>query len=244
MYKLDSSKLKVIALMSMVMDHVAKGLLIPMGSTNTILQGMTSVFLHLGRISFPIYLFLVMESFFKTKNTGRFIVRLLLGALIAEVPFDLVFYGSWWYPAHQNVMFTFLYLVVMYTLIDLVSIYFIVHLGGTPLLRYLVFFPIIVGISIPFISYLGVDYTVDALALSLIYYIGYHCRVYSKLVKFIEQALGYMIFMVNPSSIYGFLLLLMYNGERGKQSKVFNYLAYPGHLIVIYVLRLLIVGGR
>lgn len=234
MRRLDGGKLKVIALISMVMDHVAKGLLIPMGSTHTLIQGMMSLFLHLGRLAFPIYLYLVMDSYFKTKNKEKFIGWLLLGALISEVPFDLVFYDSWWYPYHQNVMFTFLYLVVIYSIIDLV---------GNKWLRYLVVLPIIVGISIPIISYLRVDYTIDALALSLIYYIGREFMVGNKMVQFMEQVSGYMIFMINPSSIYGFLLLLLYNGSRGKQSKLFNYLVYPGHLIAIYVLRLLLIGG-
>ena len=41
-----------------------------------------------------------------------------------------------------------------------------------------------------------------------------------------------------PWALLGFGLTLTYNGERGKQYKMLNYLFYPAHLLILGILRL------
>ena len=40
------------------------------------------------------------------------------------------------------------------------------------------------------------------------------------------------------TAIFGFVLLLCYNGTRGKQNKYFFYLFYPMHLLFLVLLRM------
>lgn len=61
-----------------------------------------------GRLAFPIFAFLVAEGFARTCSRARYARRLLLFALLSEVPFDLLAAGSPVYPFHQNVLWTFL----------------------------------------------------------------------------------------------------------------------------------------
>lgn len=61
-----------------------------------------------GRLAFPIFAFLVAEGFVRTRSRARYARRLLIFALISEVPFDLLAAGRLVYPLRQNVLWTFL----------------------------------------------------------------------------------------------------------------------------------------
>ena len=62
----------------------------------------------LGRLAFPIFAFMTVEGFFHTKNIKRYAGRLLLFALISEIPFNLMMCGRAFFPLHQNVLWSFL----------------------------------------------------------------------------------------------------------------------------------------
>ncbi len=96
MKKLVSQEgLKVLACVTMFLDHLGAAL-IPGAGLRII-----------GRLSFPIYCFLVSEGIAHTHDAHRYCFRMFLGAILAELPFDLLFYGgvTW---RHQNVMITLL----------------------------------------------------------------------------------------------------------------------------------------
>jgi len=59
----------------------------------------------IGRIAFPIYCFLLAEGMQKTRNPYKYILRLGIGILLAELPFDILFEGGISWEA-QSVMVT------------------------------------------------------------------------------------------------------------------------------------------
>ncbi|MEG0613883.1 MAG: TraX family protein [Clostridium sp.] len=77
---MDGFSLKVLACILMLIDHIGavffpKVLLIRV----------------IGRLSFPIFAFLIAEGYFRTKNLKRYIFRLIILAIISQIPFMLAF---------------------------------------------------------------------------------------------------------------------------------------------------------
>jgi len=61
-----------------------------------------------GRLAFPIFAFLLAEGFCRTKDLKKYMRRMLLVALLSEIPFNLMVSRSIIQPFHQNVLWTFL----------------------------------------------------------------------------------------------------------------------------------------
>ncbi len=66
-----------------------------------------------GRISFPIFAFMIVEGYFHTKNLKKYVSRLLLFAVISEIPFNIAMGSRIFYPIHQNVLWTFLISILL-----------------------------------------------------------------------------------------------------------------------------------
>ncbi len=93
---LDGTMLKLIAMVSMVFDHVGDALF-PEAAWMRIV----------GRIAMPIFAFCVAEGLSHTSDKYRYLARLGIFALVSEVPFDLFASGKVLEFSHQNIMFTF-----------------------------------------------------------------------------------------------------------------------------------------
>ncbi len=101
---ISQEMLKIIACITMLLDHV--------GATLWPALELRII----GRLAFPIYCFLLAEGLHFTKDPKRYGLRLLMGALLSEIPFDLLFYGRVM-PYYHSVMVTlllgFLYAMVI-----------------------------------------------------------------------------------------------------------------------------------
>lgn len=101
---LSQETLKIIACVTMLLDHIG-AVVVPSLGLRVI-----------GRMAFPIYCFLLAEGACYTRSRKKYGLRLLIGLLLSEIPFDFLFFGEWTF-AHQSVMVTlllgFLYAVSM-----------------------------------------------------------------------------------------------------------------------------------
>lgn len=121
---LSQEGLKLIACVTMLMDHIGATLMYSayldacmvngvdmlgaaMSREAEILYGIYQMLRVIGRIAFPIYCFLLAEGVHYTRNPKKYALRLGIGALLSEIPFDLLFFGgiTW---AHSSVMVTLL----------------------------------------------------------------------------------------------------------------------------------------
>lgn len=88
--------LKLIALVTMIIDHVG-----------AIFFPQFIWLRYIGRLSMPIYAFLLVQGYMHTRNFNRYALRMGIFALLSEVPYDLLFQGTWLEFQRQNILFTF-----------------------------------------------------------------------------------------------------------------------------------------
>lgn len=104
---LPQEGLKLIACVSMLIDHFAAVLLFALFPVSNFLFDLYGILRIVGRFAFPIYCFLLVEGAAHTRNPKRYALRLLIGAALAEIPFDLAIFGGFTWQ-HQSVMVTLL----------------------------------------------------------------------------------------------------------------------------------------
>ncbi len=136
---LSGNVLKWISMLVMVIDHIGAALLERMlsyslegGNLQALmmekapalyfswmgnwesLYAVDLVLRKIGRLSFPVFCFLLVEGFVHTRNPVKYGIRLFLFGILSEIPFDMAFFGNvaicggLVYPKYQNVMFTLL----------------------------------------------------------------------------------------------------------------------------------------
>lgn len=233
--------LKLIAIVTMFIDHIGavvieNGILRnPNIDLTTTIMGITQVrfwgyidfaLRTVGRLSFPIFCFLLVQGFVHTRNLKHYSMRLLIFALVSEVPFDLALYGEWYHPEYQNVLFTLL--LGLWVLSAYKKAY------GDPLKQALA---IIAGCGAA--VFLRCDYNIIGIALILIFYIYRdNHKIQSLLAGFLAALESAYCLGAGALSLFA---IRNYNGERGKNSlsKLF-YWFYPVHLLLLYILSLLI----
>ena len=204
--------LKCIAMACMLVDH-----------TGAVLFPQYIQLRMIGRLSFPIYCFLLVEGAVHTKNILRYEIRLLAFALLSELPFDLAFYTR---PdfRHQNVFFTlFLGLLVV---------------GQYQKQREKLNSGLTFAVAVACMAaaeLLNTDYGAAGIIFILLFYALYE-RTVLKQAAFVGMNFLLYGFSVQIYAGFAALPMLLYNGKRGPSMKYFFYLFYPLHLLGIYFL--------
>lgn len=219
---LDGTALKLIALVTMVIDHVGD-----------IFFPEQMWMRAIGRLAMPIFCFCVAEAYIHTRDRRAYLERLGLFALISELPFDFAHAGGI-DLAQQNIMLTFALAVMALMAYD----YLYEKQGGG------IRGTVVGGLAVAGIGLLSIalraDYNFSAVGLVFVFY------VLRDRDPFIRNV-GAVAFeaLVRNVGIYrwgvlSFFPLMMYNGKRGRGLKMFFYLFYPGHLLLLGLLRMLL----
>lgn len=89
--RFSAEQLKNIALVSMAIDHAAVGLIEQSELASGAAWSLCGTAMRLvGRVAFPLFAFMIAEGAAHTRDRRRYALRLLLLAVISEIPFDLV----------------------------------------------------------------------------------------------------------------------------------------------------------
>ena len=223
---LDGTALKLIAALSMAIDHIG----------DIFFPGVT-IFRIIGRIAMPVFAFFVAEGYAHTHDKKKYLLRLFIFALISEIPFDLALIGKIGLD-HQNIMFTFALAVLGLMVFDRITKPD-EFTGKTDLSNIFVgvIFIILLGTLALF---LRIDYSFFAVVAVFIFYFLKDRKHWIRVTAgagflTVTRTMGYYIF-----TFLSLIPLLMYNGQRGKGFKWFFYVFYPGHLLILYLIRMIL----
>lgn len=207
-FGLNSFCLKWIAMLTMLVDHVG-AVLFPYQMT----------FRIIGRLAFPIYCFLLVEGAVHTSNWKKYLGRLLIFALISEIPFDLAFRGRIFDWSSQNVFFTLAFGLAAVLILKEWK-YTLVSWAGAVLLAFAA-------------ELLKTDYGGGGVIIILIFYLMRE-HIIAKAVCFgAEILVGYG--GLESYALFSLFPILCYNGKKGPGGlKYLFYIFYPAHLLLLY----------
>ncbi len=223
---MSSFAIKCIACITMLLDHIKY--------SGTIFQNFLTE--YFGRLSFPLFAFLIVEGYCHTRDLKKYYKRLIIFGVISQIPFMLfrTLVGEW---IMLNIMFTLLFGLISITIYDkikskLISIPLVIImiiLGELLRVDYGWF-----GVLTIFIMYL---FRNKKMFLPLVYgiciFIFYYNMVGNYILK--TEVLLTMIFTWLTT-----FLINAYNGEKGKSMKYFFYWFYPVHMLGVYLLHFII----
>ena len=222
---LNGFHLKLIAICTMFIDHMGY----------TLFPGV--LWLRcVGRVAFPIFCFLIAEGCVHTHDRKKYALRLLLFALLSEIPFNLMNSGAVWDRYHQNVLWTLLAGALLCWLMDWAlknrrALAFVL----TVLVMLAAFF---------LLERLNTDYGGWGMLLVVMFY-GVHRAPGGAVSKMIAQTMGLAFFSIAAMggyvsielwSLVSLVPIWLYNGRRGFSPKAVQYgfyAFYPVHILVL-----------
>lgn len=214
----DTFKLKMLAVLSMSIDH-----------TGAVLMPEWIWMRIIGRLAFPIYCFLLVQGFRNTSNVKKYIGRLALFAIISEIPFNLAFYGTLIAEESRNVFFTLLLGVSLLELITLMRIY---CKTVSPVMNGAMEGAAVLAFALA-AEVLRSDYSFYGILMIYCFYLLEHNFFINLLFQALIniRLLGY----IQGFAVAAMLPIYLYNGSMGcKKFKYLFYWYYPVHLSLLW----------
>lgn len=239
------NNLKLIAIIAMLIDHIAHTIVYKLYLEAIVVNGVhmmgdnrpeeaMKIYLiymimrTIGRLTYPIFAFMLVEGFIHTSNLKKYMFRLLIFALISEIPYDLAISGRIIELSSQNIIWALL--------IGLIMLYFIKRAEkyDRKKRKLLVTGFIVLGETITLLI------QANAIGGILLITVLYIFREQPKrlflwgTIALSIMALGFM--WIQLFGLVSFILFRYYNGEVGKGSKYLFYIFYPAHLLILSII--------
>ena len=188
--------------------------------------------MYVGRISFPLFAFMISEGYIHTSNLKKYFKRLVITAIISQIPFMLfrTLVGEW---RMLNVIFTLILGLASITVFDKINKKYI----SLPIC----FLFVLAG------YFLKVDYGWYGVLMVLIFFIGKKSKLILGLL-YLALNLGYFYFLkldVLKNFIYfislciPLIIVFLYKGEKGNGKNKFFYYFYPIHMFALWLISLI-----
>lgn len=225
---MSSFTLRLTALLCMAIDHAGLALFPNIGA-----------FRCIGRLSFPIYCFLLTQGFLHTHDLRAYARRLTLFAILSEIPFDLLIFGRISSGIEQNVLFSLL--------LGLLALYGAHALRRKPM--HITVYAFLLCL-IAMITRVSFGWLAIALCLCFYYFRANKPRmaICAGMILFFYTLSLHLSgvtrswVLVSLCSLFALPVILLYNRKRGPYAPLLSFLfyaAYPLHLIALVIIRAL-----
>ena len=242
-FKIETSSLllHIMAMLFMLCDHLW-GTIVPGNDWLTCI----------GRISFPIFAFMIVEGYFHTKSIKKYACRIFVFAVLSEIPFNLAMGSHVFYSIHQNVLWSFLISLGL------------IHLNEKAKATDKIWIRICTGVGTVLLGYIiGLVTMVDFYHAGILTVLVFYFFRQRKWWSYIGQVL--CLWYINTEMLGGFayeislrgetyffvrqgfamlalIPIWLYRGKQGYHNKTLQYIYYafyPVHLLILGVLKLL-----
>ena len=186
------------------------------------LAGIGSIMQLIGGMAIPVFAFLLVEGFRNTSDYKKYLIRMIITALVSEIPYDLAIRGKVWDFSSQNAMITMCICLIMLKCMELFSDS--TRFAGS-MVRILIMIAAIVWVSI-----LRAEYGLCMVLLVTVFYV-FDTR---NVLKTVLGCIISLMYVTGPIAFYG---IWCYTGERKDRiNKYVYYVFYPVHLLVLGVI--------
>lgn len=229
--------LRLIAIITMLFDH----------TSYLIYNGHLSWMNYIGRIAFPIFAFQISEGYIHTHNLKKYFLRLIVFALISQVPYAL-FHYCFFSNANLNIIFTLILGLLSITIYDMFSNKYTANdKNKSNQFSYrLLGLLIVISISV-FAHIFKFDYKFYGVFIIFLFYLFRSNKLLMNISVTIMTIIYYMPYFMASNFDFRYILLCifsliplifinLYNGEKGKDQKMLFYIFYPLHLLIIYLI--------
>lgn len=237
-FDLSAAALHIIAMTLMLMDHLWATLL-PAQEWLTCL----------GRLAFPIFAFMTVEGYFHTHDFKKYLKRMFVFALLSEIPFDLMYGGTWFYPVHQNVIWTLM--------LGLIGIHLMERTRKSQKIWVSIGVTVLIAVVFTVIATLGMmDYYGPGVLMMFNFYFFRGRRWWQMLGQLIAlywvnvEMLGGLMYPIHlfgmefeicqqGLAVLALIPIWLYRGRQGHHSKPFQYACYafyPVHMLLLVLI--------
>lgn len=239
--------LKIIAYVSMIVDHV--------GYLGGFSEPVTVALRCIGRVSFPLFAFMICEGYRHTRNRGAYFLRILVTGIVSAIPYSLCFYSTPIYLQKFNVMFTLGAGLFCIYITDEVQKRVCCSMRSLYVFASLVVFSASVVIAY-LCAYMNFEYGTWGVLLIYTLYLCRNNRWVQGLITVLFACQGLPGALLSGDAIsrsalimtaasFAAIPILLYNGKRGYRygasaisalAKYSFYAIYPLHLLLLYII--------
>ena len=229
---MSSFLLKIIACFTMLLCHIP--FVYPQYSVPL---------MYIGKISFPLYAFLISEGYVHTRNFSKYLTRLIVFGVISQIPAYLLFVGKSFNGLYFNIFFTLALGLLGIRIYDKIKSKYI----STPLI-------ILLAVIAELLKF---DYGAFGVLMIVCFYVFKRnklnmvlSQMFLMFILYMKKMSYYTFSLFNLQyilfqllfSVISLAIILTYNGKKGKSSgkiKLMFYFFYPVHLIILDLLKFL-----
>lgn len=210
---MDTNFLKIIAIITMVIDHTGYALV----PTSLLMRS-------IGRIAFPLFTYSIMVGYFNTHDLKKYMLRLLVIGLISQ-PIYMLLFNTY----EPNIMFTLIAELILYYSLDNKKWLNI---------PFLIVIPILFRFDYSIIYFYLVLIFYYCRNNKLLLYVVYMLFYFSYAIS--DQMYGNIPSCLTVCAVFALPFILINTKTNIKLNKYFFYIFYPLHLLILLIIKFII----